>query len=88
MTSSLLALAPSALAAADAPAIPAGRLVPAALIGIALIVLLITRFKLHPFLGLTLGSLAVGRGRRRADDRRHRQLHQGLRQHGRRASAS
>ena len=59
MTSSLLALAPSALAAADAPAIPAGRLVPAALIGIALIILLITRFKVHPFLGLTVGSLAV-----------------------------
>ena len=59
MTSSLLALAPSALAAADAPAIPAGRLVPAALIGIAVIVLLITRFKVHPFLGLTIGSLAV-----------------------------
>ena len=59
MTSSLLALAPPALAAADAPAIPAGRLVPAALIGIALIILLITRFKVHPFLGLTVGSLAV-----------------------------
>ncbi len=59
MTSSLLALAPSALAAADAPAIPAARLVPAALIGIALIILLITRFKVHPFLGLTVGSLAV-----------------------------
>ncbi|MFI6457698.1 GntP family permease [Streptosporangium amethystogenes] len=37
-----------------------GRLVPAALIGIALIVLLITYFKLHPFLSLTLGSLVVG----------------------------
>jgi GntP family gluconate:H+ symporter len=59
MTSSLLALAPSALAAADAPAIPAARLVPAALIGIALIILLITKFKVHPFLGLTVGSLAV-----------------------------
>jgi gluconate:H+ symporter, GntP family len=59
MSSSLLALAPSALAAADAPAIPAGRLVPAALIGIALIILLITKFKVHPFLGLTVGSLAV-----------------------------
>ena len=32
---------------------------PAALIGIALIILLITRFKVHPFLGLTVGSLAV-----------------------------
>ena len=52
----LLAASP----AADAPAIPAARLVPAALIGIAVIVLLITKFKLHPFLGLTIGSLAVG----------------------------
>lgn len=39
--------------------IPAARLIPAALIGMALIVLLITKFKLHPFLGLTIGSLAV-----------------------------
>ncbi len=45
--------------AADTPAIPAARLVPAALIGIALIVLLITRFKLNPFLALTIGSLVV-----------------------------
>ncbi|MEU8205011.1 gluconate:H+ symporter [Streptosporangium sp. NPDC049046] len=37
-----------------------GRLIPAALVGIALIVVLITYFKLHPFLSLTLGSLAVG----------------------------
>nr|WP_202881627.1 gluconate:H+ symporter [Pedococcus badiiscoriae] len=52
-----------ALTAADAaklPDIPAARLIPAALLGIAVIVLLITRFKLHPFLGLTLGSLTVG----------------------------
>ncbi|SDP21799.1 gluconate:H+ symporter, GntP family [Pedococcus dokdonensis] len=46
--------------AADAPDIPASRLIPAALLGIAVIVVLITRFKLHPFLGLTLGSLTVG----------------------------
>ncbi|GAA4228489.1 GntP family gluconate:H+ symporter [Streptosporangium album] len=46
------------LAAPDA--IPPGRLIPAALVGIALIVLLITYFRLHPFLSLTLGSLAVG----------------------------
>jgi len=39
-----------------------GRLVPAALAGIALIVMLITRFKVHPFLGLTLGSLTAGIG--------------------------
>ncbi len=36
-----------------------GRLVPAALVGIALIVVTITRFKLHPALALTLGSLTV-----------------------------
>ncbi|HKS98953.1 MAG TPA: gluconate:H+ symporter [Rugosimonospora sp.] len=35
-------------------------LVPAALAGIALIVVLITYFKVHPFLSLTLGSLLVG----------------------------
>ena len=50
----------SAADAADVPDIPAARLVPAALLGIAVIVVLITRFKLHPFLGLTLGSLTVG----------------------------
>ncbi|KRC88355.1 gluconate transporter [Terrabacter sp. Root85] len=50
----------SALAADDLPAIPAGRLVPAALLGIAVLVVLIVRFKLHPFLSLTLGSLTVG----------------------------
>jgi gluconate:H+ symporter, GntP family len=45
--------------AAAAPPASGARLVAAALIGIALIVLLITRFKLHPFLGLTIGSLVV-----------------------------
>ncbi|GIL35603.1 GntP family permease [Phycicoccus sp. DTK01] len=51
-----------ALTAADGAtqSIPASRLIPAALLGIAVIVVLITRFKLHPFLGLTLGSLTVG----------------------------
>jgi GntP family gluconate:H+ symporter len=48
------------IALAAPAAIPSGRLLPAALIGIALIVLLITQFRLHPFLSLTLGSLAVG----------------------------
>ncbi|WP_329429840.1 GntP family permease [Streptosporangium sp. NBC_01495] len=49
------------LTALAAPAATSpGRLVPAALVGIALIVVLITYFKLHPFLSLTLGSLAVG----------------------------
>ncbi|QGN56796.1 GntP family permease [Nostocoides sp. HKS02] len=60
MSLDLFSLVQPALAAADAPAIPAARLVPAALLGIAVIVLLITRFKLHPFLGLTIGSLVVG----------------------------
>ncbi|MEN3305783.1 MAG: gluconate:H+ symporter, GntP family [Micromonosporaceae bacterium] len=45
------------LAAAGTPS--SARLIPAALIGIALIVLLISYLKLHPFLSLTLGSLAV-----------------------------
>jgi len=53
-------LSASAVAADAAPAIPAGRLVPAALLGIAVLVLLIVRFRLHPFLALTLGSLTVG----------------------------
>jgi len=44
---------------AAAPAISGDRLVPAALLGIALIVLLITWFKLHPVLALTLGALTV-----------------------------
>ena len=61
MTSDLLSILPvSALAADDLPAIPAGRLVPAALLGIAVLVVLIVRFKLHPFRSLTLGSLPVG----------------------------
>ncbi|MEU5988035.1 gluconate:H+ symporter [Spirillospora sp. NPDC047418] len=45
---------------AAAPAASSGRLVPAALAGIALIVVLITYFKVHPFLSLTLGALLVG----------------------------
>ncbi len=60
MTTSLSLLSASAVAADAAPAVPAGRLVPAALLGIAVLVLLIVRFKLHPFLALTLGSLTVG----------------------------
>jgi gluconate:H+ symporter, GntP family len=47
-----------ALAAPDS--VSPGRLIPAALVGIALIVLLITYYKLHPFLSLTIGSLVVG----------------------------
>jgi GntP family gluconate:H+ symporter len=60
MSLDLFSLLHPALAAADAPAISAARLIPAALLGIGVIVLLITRFKLHPFLGLTIGSLVVG----------------------------
>jgi len=45
--------------AAAAPPASGARLVVAALVGIALIVVLITKFKLHPFLGLTIGSLVV-----------------------------
>jgi GntP family gluconate:H+ symporter len=48
-----------AQAAQAPPPVSGARLVAAALIGIALIVLLITKFKVHPFLGLTVGSLAV-----------------------------
>jgi GntP family gluconate:H+ symporter len=58
MNTVLLAAAP-----APAPIVPAsgtGQLIAAALIGIAVIVLLITRFKVHPFLSLTIGSLVVG----------------------------
>jgi GntP family gluconate:H+ symporter len=49
-------------AAADpvAPASGTGRLVLAALLGIGVIVVLITRFKVHPFLSLTIGALLVG----------------------------
>ena len=36
------------------------RLIFAALVGIAVIVLMITQLKLHPFLSLTIGSIAVG----------------------------
>ncbi|WP_262840445.1 GntP family permease [Sphaerisporangium corydalis] len=53
-------MTPHLIAQAAPAAVPAGRLLPAALIGIALIVVLITRFRLHPFLSLTLGSLTVG----------------------------
>ena len=45
--------------ASTAPPASGTRLVVAALIGIALIVVLITRFKVHPFLALTIGSLVV-----------------------------
>ena len=52
-----------ALVAADPAPVPASgplQLVLAALIGIAVLVFLITKAKLHPFLSLTIGSLLVG----------------------------
>ncbi|MEU0885019.1 gluconate:H+ symporter [Lentzea sp. NPDC005914] len=39
--------------------LPAGRLLLAAVVGIALLVVLITKVKLHPFIGLTVSSLVV-----------------------------
>ncbi len=42
------------------PVAPDAQLVTAALLGIAVIVVLITVAKLHPFLALTLGALTVG----------------------------
>jgi GntP family gluconate:H+ symporter len=53
-------MSPALFALAETGQASSGRLVAAALIGIALIVVLITQLKLHPFLGLTIGSLAVG----------------------------
>lgn len=53
--------APIMLAAGETgPTAPAGQLIGAALIGIALIVVLITWGKLHPFLALTVGALTTG----------------------------
>jgi GntP family gluconate:H+ symporter len=53
----------AASATGSAPALPhtgsQGQLLLAALLGIAAIVLLITRFRLHPFLALTLGSMLL-----------------------------
>jgi len=52
----------STLLTAAAPLTSAGstQLIAAALVGIAVIVLLITQLKLHPFLSLTVGSITVG----------------------------
>ncbi|WP_082582091.1 gluconate:H+ symporter [Aeromicrobium sp. Root236] len=55
----------AALATADAPepvkaVAGTGQLITAALVGVAVLVVLITFFKLHPFLALILGSLTVG----------------------------
>lgn len=43
-----------------APTASAGQLVIAAIVGIGIIIVLITKFNLHPFLSLTIGSLLVG----------------------------
>ena len=50
----------SFLTAAATTSAGSTQLVFAALVGIAVIVLLITQLKLHPFLSLTLGSMSVG----------------------------
>jgi len=55
MRSTALATAAQALTTAGST-----QLVLAALLGIAVIVVLITTFKLHPFLSLTIGSISVG----------------------------
>src|SRR3954464_156428 len=49
-----------ALVAADAPAAGNAQLLLAAVLGIAVVVLLITLVKMHPFLALILGSGALG----------------------------
>src|ERR671939_583327 len=48
------------LVAADAPAAGSGQLVLAALLGIAVVVVLITVLKMHPFLALIIGSAVLG----------------------------
>jgi len=51
--------APDIVVAAAQPVAGSAHLIVAALIGIAVIVLLITQLKLHPFLSLTIGSFVV-----------------------------
>src|SRR5689334_2389202 len=53
------AASPALLTLSREAAVSSGRLVPAALVGIALLVVLITKFKVNPFLSLTIGSLTV-----------------------------
>jgi gluconate:H+ symporter, GntP family len=50
----------AAAAETAAPTQPAAQLIAAAVIGIAIIIVLITWVKLHPFLSLTVGALATG----------------------------
>ncbi len=56
----LSALLPMAGTDLVKPVAPGGQLIFAALLGIALIVVLITLLKVHPFLSLTLGAITVG----------------------------
>jgi len=58
--STLSALLPLAGTDLVQPVASGGQLILAALLGIALIVVLITVLKVHPFLSLTLGALLVG----------------------------
>ena len=58
--SALSALLPMAGTDLVQPVAPGGQLIFAALLGIALIVVLITLLKVHPFLSLTLGAITVG----------------------------
>jgi GntP family gluconate:H+ symporter len=58
--SALSALPSLAAAPLVQPVAPGWQLILAALLGIGLIVVLITVFKVHPFLSLTLGALTVG----------------------------
>src|SRR4051794_19808662 len=62
MNTALLARLAAAAAPAPAPTptAPEGQLIVAALAGIAVIVVLITWLKLHPFLSLLIGSLVAG----------------------------
>ncbi|GAA2143364.1 gluconate:H+ symporter [Nocardioides koreensis] len=58
--SALSALPPLAAAPLVDPVAPGWQLILAALLGIGLIVVLITVFKVHPFLSLTMGAITVG----------------------------
>jgi UDP-N-acetylmuramyl pentapeptide phosphotransferase/UDP-N-acetylglucosamine-1-phosphate transferase len=58
-----VALVPAVLAQSQAPPAPAaggGQLILAALLGIAVVVLLISWLQVHPFLALIAGSAGVG----------------------------
>ena len=58
------------LAQAAPPPTNGAQLVLAALIGIAVIVVLITRYSVHPFLSLTIGSLVTAAVAGQASTRR------------------